>query len=376
MSSFPLLRFWTLGAVAAACVVGASADAAPGAKTLGFVLTDWHLAMPESKDAKECPQGFQYDNNQQWAAQFPTEAAQRAVIAKYYHRQNRGPQGENAWYNPGLVKDPLPFRELQSKIAVGMNLDGSDDGAATAKTCKHEKFIGDDGTAAVDNQLFRVFGCQKGMRKSGFFDEFHNHSIRVDPINRILVEVTGVDDELNDPDVEVTTYKGENKLVEDGDGKVLPWQSQRVDEQLSPYYFSHTHGKIVEGVLITDPVDINWQHKLGIGSPSHYKIEGMRLRLKLSPNGADGIMAGYYDIPQFWEVYSKNAQAADWLASASGPSVWAAITRYADGDKDATGHCNAISMAQGVAFARAFIVHPGKNEKAVVSVAATPASER
>lgn len=352
-------------AVAFAALLTTPALAAETSRTIGLVLTDWHLAIPEVEGNKDCPDGFHYDNNEQWAAQFPTEAAQRAHIAKYYHRQNRGPNGENAWYNPTSATDPLPFRELQSKIAYGMNLDGTSDGRATERTCKHQKFTEVNGAPAVDNQMYRVFGCQKGMRKTGFFDEFHNTSIRTDPVNRILIEVSDVDDEMNDPEVTVRTYKGQNKLVEDASGNVLPWQSQRVDERLSPFYASETRGKIENGVLITEPVDIKWQHKLGITAPNHYQINRMQLRLKLHEKGARGIMAGYYDIAQYWEVFSKNAVPADWLARTSGPSTYAAFMRYADGDKDpGTGQCMSISMAQDVGFARAFIIHPSKESQA------------
>jgi hypothetical protein len=177
---------------------------------------------------------------------------------------------------------------------------------------------------------------------------------------------------LNDPEVLVSTHKGLNKLVQDPDGNVIPWQSQRIDKELTSYYASHTRGKIVDGVLVTEPVDMDWHHKLGVGPPGYYQINGMRFQLKLTPTGAEGLVIGYFDIPQFWEVYTKNAIGADWIGRTSGPSVYAALVRYADGDKDPeTGQCNAISTAQEVGFARAFIVHPEDEGKSIESAAAT-----
>ena len=82
--------FWT---VSAASLISIFAVVSPAitqsdSKTIGLVLTDWHMAMSGLEDTKECPEGFQYDNNEQWAAQFPTEVEQREHISKYFHRQN------------------------------------------------------------------------------------------------------------------------------------------------------------------------------------------------------------------------------------------------------------------------------------------------
>ena len=44
-----------------------------------------------------------------------------------------------------------------------------------------------------------------------------------------LIEITGVDDARNDPAVEVSIYKGMDRLVRTGDNGFVPFLSQRID---------------------------------------------------------------------------------------------------------------------------------------------------
>src|SRR5262249_26667270 len=148
-------------------------------------------------------------------------------------------------------------------------LDGTFDGHATPDTCAHEKFTGIDQAPGIDNQLYRVLGCQTGYRNpngaDGFIAGFRRKYIRETVINRILVEISDVQDERNDEDVTVTTYRGMDKLLENAAGDVLPWQTQRVDAKATDYVH-HLHGRIVDGVLITDPVDFELPETLFINT--------------------------------------------------------------------------------------------------------------
>src|ERR1700722_11797407 len=167
----------------AGCLACNATQAADSTKTIGLVLTRWSPAFYETPGAKdECPAGFHSLNKENWSAQFPTEEQRAKFNQSYVHLgplspggpipedylQARGPQGSNVVYNPTLVKDPLPLKEVQSKVAYGLNLDGTEDGHATPNSCPHQKFVAPDGEPGVDNQLYRVLGCAPGWRKSGF----------------------------------------------------------------------------------------------------------------------------------------------------------------------------------------------------------------
>jgi len=105
----------------------------------------------------------------------------------------------------------MPIREVQGKIAIGLNLDGNTDGRATSKTpniCTHQDFVSPEGQPGIDNQFYRAVGCAQTWRKGGYNVAFYNGQFQGTRVNRILVEVSDVDDEMNDDHVEVTVQKG------------------------------------------------------------------------------------------------------------------------------------------------------------------------
>ena len=165
-----LWKTLSLGFVA---TVSLSYSGVASAKTLGFVVTGWHYAGQFTPDAKlECPDGMGHDNRDNFRAQFKTNEEQEAWIKKYnaVEMLARGPNGESATYAPELVEDPLPYPEGQGKISHGFNLDGTNDGRATDRTCGHGKFTSPEGEAGVDNQIYRTIACVTGMRPGGDAD--------------------------------------------------------------------------------------------------------------------------------------------------------------------------------------------------------------
>src|SRR5262249_11702997 len=154
-----------LGAIAlCGCLVAGdrshSNDHSSSRSTMGFVLADFDLLMYHAKDGKEeCPDGVLQGNRENWQAQFPTAAARRRHLERCGGLQNRGPNCENVWFNPQVMQDPLPWREVRSRVAYGANLDGTGDGRATEHTCPHEKFVSPEGEAGIDNQYYRFEGC-------------------------------------------------------------------------------------------------------------------------------------------------------------------------------------------------------------------------
>jgi hypothetical protein len=325
---------------------------APG--TIGLAVTDWHYALVETADGKEeCPAGLQAGE----ASQFKAQPDYLEHVKKFGGTfENRGPDGEKGNFSPQMVQDPIPWRELQSKRGYGVNLDGTSDGHATPKTCEHTKFTGPDG-AQVDNQMARVVGCIQGFRTSGLTIEFYRNEIVNSAANRLLIEITGVDDANNDPHVGVTLYKGRDQLVRTAAGSTfVPLMSQRIDERF-PQYTLKTHGKIVDGVLITDPIPfarlpISWTRNVG-----ERHLQDFTLRLKLTDEGAEGLFAGYENLATWWNIQSKSVTPE--LDRYSPAGMYRALHRYADGYPDpATGECTAISVAYQVKAVRALVVHP------------------
>lgn len=359
------LRKICLGLATTTFLTGAASLA--NAETLGFVLTEWHNAGQFTTDAKlECPNGFSPNHRDNFRAQFKTEEEQEALNKKYANIEmsRRGPNGESDKYNPELVTDPLPFHEAKGTVSPGFNLDGTKDGRGTDKTCTHGKFTSPDGEAGIDNQLYRVEGCIRGLRPGGVTDGLINNEIMTKMINRWIVEVSDVDDPANDDHVKVMVAHGLDKLVMDAGGKYVPGLSQRVDEK-APAYIFRTTGRIVDNVLVTDAfegLEIGQSGVLEFGVRPFLQAH---LRMKFTPEGATGVLGGYHDVERFYRFWAKTTGAHSVVANASPPSVYAALHRLADGHKDpTTGKCTAISASYDLRFVRAFIVH-GNSETQV-----------
>ena len=340
--------------------VAYSADAPPPAPTtsavphtIGLVLTGWRYAFVESPNAAECEGGLQPGEVAQLKA---TPGAIDRIKREGGWFEARGPNGETGHNSPDVVPDPLPWHELITKTGDGENLDGTPDGRSTAKSCKHEKFTSTEG-AKVDNQTARVFGCVMGYRTGGQIAEFYNAEITNFPVDRHLVEITGVNDEVNDPSVDVYIYKGFDRLVRTGDNKFVPFLSSRIDARY-PQYAMHTKGRIENGVLITDPIPnalfpLSTERNLG-----DRDMKDMVLRLKLTGEGAQGMLSGYDNWRHQYLFNSKRVTAE--LSKYSNPSIYRAFQRYADGYPDKNGQCQFISAAYKVTAVRAIIVHPPK----------------
>jgi hypothetical protein len=340
----------------------ASAAPAPsGGKTIGLVLTDIRYALYQTPDGKEeCPVGVQDGE----VAQFKAMPNYMEHLQKFGGTfQNRGPNGELATYSPLKIEDPLPWKELGTKKGFGVNLDGTQDGHATARTCTHEKFTSAEGER-VDNQMARVLGCVQGWRKTGFSAEFYSKEVETSPFNRYLIEISGVDDEKNDPSVEVAVYKGRDRLVRTAAGSTfVPYMSHRIDDRF-PQYMARTHGKIVDGVLITDPIPFARMPVVQIQLLGERRMHDMVLRIKLTGDNVGGLLAGYEDLDRWWNLESKSP-ASD-IGKYSPALLYKAAHRYADGYSDPNTHqCTAISTTYQVSAVRALIVHTPKDQSRI-----------
>lgn len=348
-------------AVASSAAQPAAPAARPAARTVGLVLTSWRYGLQESPKYDECGGALDPGPVAQLRA---TPGAVERIKAEGGSFEQTGPNGESPQNNPMLFNDPLPVPELVTKSAYGVNLDGTQDGRATARTCGHEKFTNaaDDAFShaqgeKVDNQLSRVFGCVQGYRTGGQTAEYYSQEIVTYPVNRHLIEITGVDDETNDPRVEVNIYKGYDRLVRTGDNKFVPYLSQRIDTRY-PQYTMHTTGRIVNGVLITDPIPRALMPHSAQRKLADRDMRDMTLRLKLTEDGAEGILAGYDNWRHLWNAHSKRVTAE--LNKMSSPTIYRRFMKYADGYPDAAGQCTHISAAYKVTAVRATIVHPGQ----------------
>lgn len=332
-----------------------SAKSDPSGKTIGLALSAFDFAFNQSEDgAAECPNGLVFSERDNWEALFPSRRARESHLNRCGSMENRGPNCESALAAPELTTDPLPFREPQTRIAEGFDLDGETNGQETAATCAHKPFVSPDGRPGIDNQYYRLLGCHVMFQKRRTPASLVRRFIREHRVFWSLVEITGVESERNDDEVVVTLYRSRDRKVTDGEDRSVAWQTLRVDEDVPP---QPLRGRIIEGELVTDPADLVID---GTREETRLWLRGASFRLKLTRDGAQGWRVGYVDVPQLWQSYASFLRSDRMLkGTGSGPSAHAAMYRLADGYKAATtGTCTALSSARKLEFVRVFIRHP------------------
>jgi len=344
-----------IGAAVALALLGAgSAGAAPLQEggsavrngNIGYVLTHKVWSVYETEGAKtECPQGFN-DGPREQFKQLYGDGKKRSIVETALKREGK------QWH-PSTTPEPFKFKEAQGNTSYGLNLDGK---------VGPNDFNSPDGEKGIDNQLYRVIGCIGNYRTMGTINHFEQLFMRSYNDARVVIELSGVDDLVNDNDVTVHFYRGGDQLLQDATGEgFIPGGTQNIDMRWGKQFISQAKGKIVDGVLTTEPIDtirIPWVSTFG--TSAYHVFRGFRLNLKVSETGAEGLMAGYTDIAAFIHQlntsWSTHHQSYGQLSS---PSEYRAMRRLADGYPDPkTGENTAISSSVSVKFVQVFVQHP------------------
>ncbi len=331
-----------------ASTVGANdgTPVAPRDGAIGYVMTNLFWSVYQTPDAKEeCPNGFNDGPREQFEILFP--AGEKRTVVDTQLRQ------EIETWHPTAAPDSLPFHEVAGPLSYGLNLDGE---------VGPNDFTHPDGEEGIDNEVYRAVGCIIGFRgPDGVEVIFQDKAIADRRYNRTMIELTGVDDLTNDGEVTVTLYRGLDRLLTDATGlKVMSGGSQRIDTRWGAKLIRQTRGKIVDGVLTSEPITevvIPW---MNLSVPTFQIIRDLRFQLTLTPTGATGLIAGYADVDTWYKQLIRN-DSTHHLSNGqiSGISLYKALRRLADAYPDPeTGANTAISTALDVKLAQVFIVHP------------------
>jgi len=321
------------------------AEAPPGGR-IGYVMTDLFWAVYQTPDGREeCPQGFNDGPREEFAVLFPDHESM--TVEETQLRQ------EIETWHPGTNPNSLPFYEVEGELSWGLNLDGESG---------PNDFTHPDGTPGIDNEVYRAVGCIIGFRgPDGVEVIFQNKAITDERYNRMMIELTGVDDLTNDDEVIVTIYRGLDRLLTDATGlNAMPGGSQRVDMRWGSSLVRRTTGRIEDSVLTTDPVDDMVMPWMNLSVPTIQIFRDARFQLTLTPSGAEGLLAGYTDVETYYKQLLRN-DSTHHLSNGqiSGISMYKALRRLADAHPDpATGENTAISTALDVKMVQAHIVHP------------------
>jgi hypothetical protein len=324
-------------------------DAAPKGRSIAYALTNYQWEIYQTPGNKvECPTGFNDGPREQFAKLFPEDGTKRTLVDTQLKR-------ENEIWRPDTTPDGLPFKEAVGTISYGMNLDG-EIGA--------EDFTNPDGETGVDNQLYRAVGCVANFNGvGGTLVQFTNQNLQKHLYNRVVMEITEVDSLVNDDSVKVTTYRGREPLITNATGQgFLPGGTQTVDMRFGKSLIHSFTGRIKDGVLLTEPGELTWPASGGFEDTAIHRVKGLRMRLSLTSERAEGMLAGYADIETFHRMHNKvrstHLQSYGQQAAAS---LYKAMFRLADGFPDpATGKNTAISAAITAKFVQVHLRHPAQ----------------
>ena len=336
-----------IGLVAVTALIGSSAqtnDSALRDRAIGYVMTDLFWSVYQTPDAKqECPRGFNDGPREQFEQLYP------------YHEgltveETQLKQEIETWH-PSTEPDGFEFLEVEGEFSWGLNLDGE---------VGPNDFVHPDGSPGIDNEVYRAVGCVIGFRgPDGVEFIFQNKAIVDERYNRMMVELTEVDDLENDDSVTVTVYRGMDRLLTDATGsRVMPGGTQRVDRRWGQNLIRQVEARIVDSVLITEPIGdliIPWQN---LSVPSIQLFRDARFELDLSAERATGLLAGYADVDTWYYQLIRN-DSTHHLSNGqiSGISLYKALRRLADAYPDPeTGENTAISTALDIKMKQVFIV--------------------
>ena len=215
-----------------------------------------------------------------------------------------------------------------------------------------------NGEKGIDNQFNRALGCVDTFRPDN--GNYLNLSLNLQrkAWGRMLIEITNVDSLANDDDVTVTWYKGLDPLLQDSTGSgFLPYGTQRIDTKRGGMFTARTHGKIVNGVLTTDPVDMTFTYNYYQAAYATYKFRDARFKMNITPDQANGLLGGYVDIDSFYRAEIKTMSTFTLSFGREAPqAVYRALYKLADAHPDPeTKRNTAISAAKELKFQRVYI---------------------
>jgi hypothetical protein len=317
---------------------------------IGYVMTDLFWSVYQTADGRqECPQGFNDGPREQFEKLFPAH--------EYLTVEETQLKQEIATWHPSAEPDGFEFYEVQGELSWGLNLDGE---------LGKNDFVHPDGSEGIDNEVYRAVGCVIGFRgPDGVEYIFQNKAIVDRVYNRMMIELSDVDNLENDDSVTINWYRGMDRLLTDATGlKVMPGGTQRVDRRWGESLIRQSSGKIVDGVLITEPIDelvVPW---MNLGVPSIQLFRDARLQLNIGSDNATGLLAGYADVDTWYYQLIRN-DSTHHLSNGqiSGISLYKALRRLADAYPDEElGHNTAISTALDIKMTQVFVVDSLQSE--------------
>ena len=340
--------------------------APPADGVMGFVVTS--LVPPVLQEKGACPMGTVLKVRDQYLQTLPAEERARLSLKENepelvtkWQASVFGPNSTNICSQPDMFSRP-EMRTVQSKYAQGLALDGGDPG----QSCAQPQFTSPGGEGGIDNQEYRVMGCTLEWRGTdglrGDVAVGMQQFIVSGEWTQVLL-LKGVNSLQNDPDVTIIYANTPDRPASDSQGNLLRGASFTISTK-PPRERNVLHGRIVNGVLTSDPQDIKLAQTWGQGGArdirgNRTKIDYRRARLRLTfqPDGSlRGMMGGYKPVFDVVQSPGIGGVGSALVAGIDCAQYLQTLRKYADGIKDPkTGKCNGISAALQMTAIPAFV---------------------
>ncbi len=354
-----------VGAASLASLVfgGLAWQSASAGETRGYVVSWFHRA-PYSQEG-DCTNGINPESEifvKKILNDLGKTPEQQALLLKDYPTNLFGTlmmRGQvdgkpvNVYANPTSVPDPQ-ISTVNGKYAYGFNLDGK--GADSPNGCEdpetHER--------GVNNQLFRALGCfiaERGTPTTRPTWPAIEWDASRDQMPAWLIEISGIDNPMNDDDVTVNIYRATGPTTRNASGDPQADMTFRVDP--NPRLQNVVHGRIKDGLLTTDKFDFYMLQDPILGV-AEYTFKDAKLRLTMNPDGTvKGILGGYTPWKTIYVSLSLGGTINETDLSINMPGAYYAMRRMADAYPDPkTGQNTMISAGYRIEGVPAYIVHP------------------
>lgn len=333
-------------AIVVAALAGSMHVPADAGETRGFAVTVFDIAGYYYPNGEDCPQGFNVSGHYNFLRHkllelgYPKKEVDRLLdpdgneagdelVDSIIQRGRIDGARANVYRHPQSVPDPHTKTSL-GHYGYGFNLDGK---------VKPGDFVDpDSGEQGVDNNLYRILACTpydpdnpRAINPTQSREE-RNKALRgVWP--DYLIEIGGIDDYENDADVTVGYYVSLDFVASDATGRIAKQVSMRIDPDRR--WQNVVHGSIKNGVLTTEPFELNLP-----GHPYHahlqtYNFKQTRLRVQFTDaGGLKGILGGYHAWVPFYATQARKAWVQEAFMGVDLPGYYYALQRLADASPD------------------------------------------
>ena len=298
----------------------------------GFIVTHISYALgPDTQGTAACPDGMSKNVAEIFALSDEGQRQPGEGDEEYGKRMEAGGQkiaatadGKNYCMHPQLAPRDTHSRLMLSAShpAEGIDLDGQNSRGAADRRSGRLDFIRQDGVKGVDNQFWRAVGCTRAFQSSGpsngFETEMYTGSWGV------LMQLADVDDLQNDDHVRVGIYANADPIRLSPTREALEYSTYA--KKGDPRMIAETTGRIENGVLLSDPVDIRFPNVVN-GMHLERSLRDARIEATLSKEGVlKGYLAGYGDVEETYNyLYGfRNGKNGDGTEAAIGRRVGSA----------------------------------------------------